>query len=418
MQLNEWLSINKMDGEGNAELTLTASSNEEFEARLAMLKIEGIYTEKYVSVEQKPFSIDNKYFWVEFESTGAQLRGLTNSVVNFSYSFDGETWETAPSTLSMGENKKVYLQNSTKTLRTDSVTTSLKFSTYAKIGGDMSSIVDMAEVCCGSVFSYNTYLTDASNLVLPWETLERSCFANMFVGCTKLQYPPIIKATKLRAFSCLCMFQGCTSLLRTPILLTPSNNFIPRGAYSGMFKNCTSLIEACDLNALDVNDEGYYEMFYECTSLETAPYINAESLSYSTENSGQHMQSMFQNCKKLTNVQSVLKPNILEKCYRWMYRGCSSLKTAPALPQNTLRTECYYGMFQGCTSLIYVKMLGSGNYEETYVNGAPKETPLNWFLYGVNTQGTFVKHPNSTLTVDAPTGGGIPPNWTVETATE
>ena len=102
-----------------------------------------------------------------------------------------------------------------------------------------------------------------------------------------------------------------------------------------------------------------------------------------------------------------------------MYRECSSLKIAPSLPKHTLTTRCYYGMFENCTSLIYVKMLGSGNYEIKYVNGVPTETDLSWFLLNVKTKGgTFVKHPDSKLTVDAPYGGGIPKDWTVETATE
>jgi hypothetical protein len=40
-----------------------------------------------------------------------------------------------------------------------------------------------------------------------------------------------------------------------------------------------------------------------------------------------------------------------------MFYNCSSLTTAPALPATTLTDYCYYGMFWNCTSLTeaYVK---------------------------------------------------------------
>ena len=372
-----------------------------------------------------PNHLKQKYFWVEFETSNGTISGLTNDYTDMYHSFDGTTWLTTPNTLSMGNNTLVYFKNNSKKISDETLRLNINFNSNAKVGGDLSSITDMADYACAELFDDNRHLTDASNLVLPWETIGKSSFYNMFAICTELKYPPIIKATKLGVGSCRQMFFNCHSLLRTPILLTPSNNFIPRAAYSRMFYGCSSLVEVCDLNALRVGDEGYNEMFYECTSLETAPYINAEDLSYTTIPSGwpnvrgKHMYCMFIRCKRLKNVQSVLKANLAEECYKWMYRECSSLKIAPSLPQHTLTTRCYYGMFENCTSLIYVKMLGSGNYEIKYVNGVPTETDLSWFLLNVKTKGgTFVKHPDSKLTVDAPYGGGIPKDWNVETATE
>ena len=39
-QLNDWLSIDKISGTGNAEITLTASSYEELVDRTATLKVQ------------------------------------------------------------------------------------------------------------------------------------------------------------------------------------------------------------------------------------------------------------------------------------------------------------------------------------------------------------------------------------------
>ena len=509
-QLNDWLSIDKISGTGNAEITLTASSYGELVDRVASLKIQaqstnailnvrqtalvpsatldsyeiraykantytnGItsnvpwtavvndnwitinktqggsgYTPLYIVVDiptetrrgsivfnaegvvltlqiYQIYDLKEGYFWVEFEEANGTISGLTNDYTDMYHSFDGVTWEATPNTLSMGDNTLVYFKNNSKKISDDSLYLNINFNSNAKVGGDLSSITDMADYACQHLFYDNRHLTDASNLVLPWETIGKLSFDSMFAICTILKYPPIIKATKLGAGSCFQMFFNCYLLLRTPILLTPSNNFIPRSAYSRMFEGCSSLIEACDLNALKVGDAGYYQMFYGCTSLETAPNINAEHLLYTTVPSGlpnyrgKHMYCMFTGCKRLINVQSVLKANLTEECYKWMYKECSRLKIAPSLPQNTLPTDCYYGMFYKCTSLIYVKMLGSGDYEFKYgAGGFPIGTPISWFLNDVKTKGgTFVKHPDSKLTTNAPDGGGIPKDWTVETATE
>ena len=52
-QLNNWLSIDKTSGTGNAEITLTASSYEELVERTASLKVQGISTNAILTVRQE-----------------------------------------------------------------------------------------------------------------------------------------------------------------------------------------------------------------------------------------------------------------------------------------------------------------------------------------------------------------------------
>ena len=52
-QLNDWLSIDKISGTGNAEITLTASSYEELVERTTSLKIQGISTNAILTVRQE-----------------------------------------------------------------------------------------------------------------------------------------------------------------------------------------------------------------------------------------------------------------------------------------------------------------------------------------------------------------------------
>ena len=51
-QLNDWLSIDKISGTGNAEITLTASSYEELVDRTTSLKIQGISANAILNVRQ------------------------------------------------------------------------------------------------------------------------------------------------------------------------------------------------------------------------------------------------------------------------------------------------------------------------------------------------------------------------------
>lgn len=55
-QLNDWLTINKASGTGNAQITLSASSYEELVERTATIKVQGISTNAILTVRQEAFN--------------------------------------------------------------------------------------------------------------------------------------------------------------------------------------------------------------------------------------------------------------------------------------------------------------------------------------------------------------------------
>ena len=374
-QLNNWLSIDKTSGTGNAEITLTASSYSELVDRVASLKIQGIRANAILNVRQKAYSLNEEelkqqYFWVEFEQAGGTISGLTNQYTDMYHSFNGSTWETTPNTLSMGDKTLVYFRNDSKKIA-DNIQLNIIFNSNAKVGGDISSLTDMAKSCCYGLFRNNTYITDASKLILPWDTLANGCFYIMFDGCTNLTTVPELPATTL-AESCYShMFQGCSSLTTAPVLpaTTLANN-----CYEYMFTNCANLTTAPVLPATTLKYECYASMFKGCTSLTTAPVLPATTLA--------------------------------EYCYAAMFNGCKNLTTAPVLPATTLAERCYQYMFGSCKNLKYIKMLAT-SISASYC--------LNKWVDGVSSTGTFVKHPDANLPRGA---SGIPSGWTVETATE
>ena len=425
-QLNNWLSIDKTSGTGNAEITLTASSYSELVDRAASLKIQAQTTNAILNVRQKaytPIEKNDNYFWVEFGGTNGTISGLTNDYTDMYHSFDGITWEKTPNTLSMGSNRLVYFKNNSKKISERKKELTISFNSNAKVGGDISSITDMVDSACQKLFYNNVYLTDASELILPWNTLNQNCYNSMFFGCTSLTKAPVLPATTL-ALNCYWeMFKGCTSLTKVFALpattladsccfhmfygctkLTTAFELLPAttlagGCYEGMFRGCTSLTAAPTLPATTLAGDCYFHMFRDCTSLTNAPELPATTLAYYC------YANMFEGCTSLTTAPA-LPATILERyCYKDMFRSCTSLTAAPSLPATTLVTSCYIYMFYGCTNLNYVKMLATEN--------TTKDNLFAW-LSGVSSTGTFIKHPDANI----PTGDdGIPKRWTVETAT-
>ena len=283
-QLNNWLSIDKISGTGNAQITLTASSYGELVDRATSIKIQAQSTNAILNVRQKaytPIEKNNNYFWIEFENTGGEVSGLGDSWTDIYYSFDANTWTAVDGTgvVSLGTNRLVYLKNNTKKLLKDLDNhTSITFNFNAKIGGDLSSMTDMIGYCCEDLFYNNTYLVDASALILPWATLADTCYSRMFQGCTNLTTAPALPATTLANYCYVYMFYGCTNLTTAPEL--PATT-LAEGCYMGMFYGCTSLVTAPALPATTLANRCYISMFQNCTSLN---YIKMLSTDISASN--------------------------------------------------------------------------------------------------------------------------------------
>lgn len=70
---------------------------------------------------------------------------------------------------------------------------------------------------------------------------------------------------------------------------------------------------------------------------------------------------LFSGSTGLTSAQNLSLPatTLANQCYRYMFYNCTSLTTAPELPADTMTIYCYDNMFNGCTNLSYIKMLAT-----------------------------------------------------------
>ena len=173
-----------------------------------------------------------------------------------------------------------------------------------------------------------------------------------------------------------CMFKGCTSLTKTPIL--PATTLTPQ-CYRDMFNGCTSLTEAPELPATELTTYCYAGMFNGCTSLVNTPALPATTLA--------------------------------EYCYFWMFSNCTSLVKAPELRATTLAKCCYTSMFYGCSSLNEVNCYMPSTISEedipTYTGDGSNASMEQW-LKDVSSTGTFYTNRDA----DWPSGtNGIPTGW-------
>lgn len=165
--------------------------------------------------------------------------------------------------------------------------------------------------------------------------------------------------------------------------------------YAAMFYDCTSLTTAPELPAMTLTLRGYYNMFYGCTSLTAAPELPATTLA------GGCYQGMFQNCTSLTTASELPATTLANSCYESMFRSCTNLTAAPELPATTLADSCYGSMFRDCTGLNSITMLAT---DVSVFNCLSKWTS------GVSSTGTFTKKSGVSIQSGV---DGIPAGWTV-----
>ncbi len=208
--------------------------------------------------------------------------------------------------------------------------------------------------CYTAMFSECTSLTTAPEL--PATTLAGWCYKDMFAGCTSLITAPELPATTLADY-CYCqMFYNCTSLVEAPKL--PAMK-LADSCYYGMFVYCTSLTTTPELPALILAKKCYVAMFHGCSSLITSMEILPATDLLETN----WTKAGFGNSN--SNYSGINDSRVInEGVYTSMFWDCTSLTTAPILPAKHLSPGCYNSMFHNCKKLTKVIILA----ENLHVN--------------------------------------------------
>ena len=144
------------------------------------------------------------------------------------------------------------------------------------------------------------------------------------------------------------LFYNCSTLKTAPSL--PATE-LKKCCYTEMFSGCSSLSIAPVLPALSLTDGCYTRMFAYCQCLTGAPELPATSLA------DRCYTSMFCDCTSLTKGPELPAFSLTFSCYWLMFKGCYSLTKAPELPATSLASFCYDSMFKDCTSLTEAPIL-------------------------------------------------------------
>ena len=109
---------------------------------------------------------------------------------------------------------------------------------------------------------------------------------------------------------------------------------------------------------------GKIEASGNCNSMLSSDFDNITSLKgYNSAFTG-----LFRNCKSLVQAPELPATTLAQSCYGGMFDHCESLTQAPALPATALAVNCYYIMFAGCRSLKEVRI--AAIFKEQYaLNG-------------------------------------------------
>lgn len=182
---------------------------------------------------------------------------------------------------------------------------------------------------------------------LPATVMNTSCYSGMFRGCTSLVEAPDIKAETLANACFQQMFQDCKVLRKAQTDFYFTN--IANNSCNKMFMGCLALNNAPNMPNVTgtVGEYGCYDMYNNCGELATAPL----ALNALTVGKGGY-RGMFQKCIKIKTAPSISATEVgIEGC-RQMFDGCTRLQTPPTtLPATTLGSTAYYQMFNGCSSL-------------------------------------------------------------------
>lgn len=136
--------------------------------------------------------------------------------------------------------------------------------------------------------------------------------------------------------------------------------------------------------------------------------VNAENLKLpaTTLATGAYT-GMFRGCTSLTTVPELPATTLGIQCYMTMFNNCKNLTKAPdLLYTGAVPGAAYYNMFYGCDNLNYVKCLATDVSADAWGSKATGD-----WLYKVASTGTFVKHPEMTSWETG--SNGIPDGWTV-----
>ena len=276
--------------------------------------------------------------------------------------------------------------------------------------------LELNERCYQFMFSECTKLKKLTHIPA-YNFGANSCYG-MFASCTSLEDASVGQRTVVRFADTSCtysefaffnMFNGCTNLKivnynKKPISIKMSS--IPKGLYSYLFNNCSSL-EYCPLvlgkDAIKCGDYAFNHTYSGTSVVNATTFFGAYSVAAAATNAYSFFY-MFSYCKKI--VTGFIPPVTAEatSLFGYMYADSSIvfLTVKPAkitITKNILNYCC-----KGCTSIIKI---------DWQLAKPPSTTISSNWLSSASSKGTFsssFKRAEIEQSIS-----GVPSAWTIIT---
>ena len=215
------------------------------------------------------------------------------------------------------------------------------------------------------VFYKSTFLYDARELKLPNDAPEL-CYYGTFQGCTSLKFPmKSLPALSPKMMAYTSMFQE-SGIVETPEILAEE---VEASTFKQTFYNCKSLIKCTSsLKPKLLYSQSYNQMFKGCTSLIEAPEIQA---THHDASGNYHMGQMFSGCTSLTSSPSLEVQTLGKQGYYQLFYGCKNLNKIEMLATDVSAMGCLSSWVNGVASVgIFIKS-STATWDITGVDGIP-----------------------------------------------
>lgn len=358
MALPSWLQLSAVSGSGDTQITITASTTEEFYERAYSLLISGHTKTVTIPVTQEP--LENTLSIYPSSHVFAYTGGT------FQYTVTSNSDWTITS-----HPNWIMFDVLSGTTGTSSVNVTVSTNYDAQKEGD---IVFSAVTATASTHvtqeeyipdpALNDYLTfnitSPGNIVWKYnlihsQTSVTGVTAVISYSINDGEWVSIESSTAGTSFSVnqgdVVRFKGDNTNYgydgeKSGVYYYYSNDFSETTARFTLSGNINSLIDSDDfVNVTALTEYAFYCLFRGCTGLTDASELLLPVENLSGANSC--YVSMFYNCTRLTKAPELPATTLADKCYTFMFGYCTSLTTAPELPATTLADKCYENMFYG-----------------------------------------------------------------------
>ena len=388
-QINEWIEISNTSGEGDATITLTASTYTELTDRVANLKVSTRTKTAYVNIKQTAFepSLSLSYNTLVFNQI--ELQDTTTVTSNVAWTAEPSAdWITLSQTSGESGSTTVIIEVDTIGInesRTGYVTFyygNNRQTLVVSQAFELEFIVNPTSVDLTNGARTITIISNVdwtATTTDDWYTLSTTSGAS---GTSTITVTPSTTDVSEDIFGSIDFYVDSIKINSVVVkqllfaegqfyfepiesITVEFNEGIVRGEYKvgdGDWTTFNSIYHSPTVTSTNdriyvrnlIYDRDNFIYRYEGPFNTSGKYnVGGNITTVLGDMQENYARYLFRGSEGLINAKDLILPatTLAPYCYYGMFQYCTSLTTAPELPATTLANYCYGYMFEDCTSL-------------------------------------------------------------------